>query len=265
LVIQFDIHHKEENAMNTKRFGMFVVLGLLGLTLTLLWLLTAPPPTAHAIDLTVCPAGPPDCGYAVIQDAVDAASDGDVIKIATGIYTAMNNYGGLAQVVYISKTVTIRGGYIAPDFAEPPDPEANPTTLDAQGQGRVFYITGNISPTIEKLRITGGDASAFCGIGTPKEAAGGGIFVDSADALIVGNIITDNLGGSFGCAGGGLCLRNTTAATLLQGNTIVENSGGDWGGGLAVIDGGGTISGNLFSNNFAFYSAGGAYLSLLST
>jgi len=38
--------------------------------------------------LTVCPAGPPDCDYAVIQDAVDAAADGDIIKVATGISNA---------------------------------------------------------------------------------------------------------------------------------------------------------------------------------
>lgn len=31
--------------------------------------------------LIVCPGGPPDCGYAIIQAAVDAASNGDSIHV----------------------------------------------------------------------------------------------------------------------------------------------------------------------------------------
>jgi hypothetical protein len=109
-----------------------------------------------------------------VQAAVDAASDGDVIKVATGVYTDVSarpapaGYQGapasglITQVVYISKTVTIRGGYTSA-FTEPPNPEANPTTLDAQGQGRVLLIAGVISPTAEGLRITGGDATGLGG------------------------------------------------------------------------------------------------------
>jgi hypothetical protein len=63
--------------------------------------------------------------------------------------------GVVTQVVYISKTITLRGGYTTTNWTTS-DPEANPTTLDAQGQGRVFYITGDISPTIEGLRIVAG-------------------------------------------------------------------------------------------------------------
>ena len=84
-----------------------------------------------------------------IQYAVDVADDGDEILVATGIYTGVNvrprddvtTTGAVTQVVYVSKTVTIRGGYTAA-FAGPPDPEVNETTLDAQGQGRVFYVVG---------------------------------------------------------------------------------------------------------------------------
>jgi hypothetical protein len=46
------------------------------------------------------------------------------------------------QVVYLDKTVTVRGGYNAADFSLPPHPDAYPTTLDAEDQGRVIYITG---------------------------------------------------------------------------------------------------------------------------
>jgi hypothetical protein len=151
--------------MNSKRLTMTGTWGLPRLAVALLFLLTAVPGVARAAELTVCPTGPPDCQYTSIQEAVDAAGTGDVIKVATGTYTGVSNHGGLAQVVYIDKTVTIRGGYTAPAFSEPPDPEANATTLDAGGQGRVIYITKNIEPTVEGLHIIGGDAAGLGGVG----------------------------------------------------------------------------------------------------
>jgi hypothetical protein len=129
--------------------------------LALLWFLSdgvMPVQAAPTAELHVCPSGSPTCDYASVQAAVDAASPGDLIKVATGVYTGVNGYGGLSQVIYISKTVTLRGGYTTADW-DTSDPEANPTTLYAQGQGRVAYITGAISPTLEGLRLTGGDAT----------------------------------------------------------------------------------------------------------
>ena len=93
------------------------VLGL-GLTFALLWLLSSPSPTlpaAHAAELHVCSSG---CSYSSIQAAVDAASDGDIIKVATGVYTDLSvrpsndvtTTGVVTQIVYVTRTVTIQGG-----------------------------------------------------------------------------------------------------------------------------------------------------------
>ena len=103
--------------------------------------------------------------YSTIQAAVDASSAGDEIRVAAGTYTDLHmrprvdvtTSGAVTQVVYISKTITLRGGYLSTnDFADPPDGQGNRTILDAQGHGRGLYITGNISPTIENLEIKNG-------------------------------------------------------------------------------------------------------------
>jgi hypothetical protein len=246
-----------------KQTGLFMALTLgLGLILALLWILgsqspsavAAPSaghvkaPNAPAAELHVCPSG---CTYSSVQAAVDAASDGDVIKVATGTYTGVNvrtrnditTTGVVTQVVYVSKTVTIQGGYTTTNWTMP-DPDANPTTLDAQGQGRVFYITGEISPTVGGLRITGGDAAGMGGDPWDTEGNGGGLYVYGSDATISGNTIFSNTA----THGAGLTLMWTSDATL-NGNTVISNTAVYKGGGLQVFLGHGTISSNTFTAN----------------
>ena len=106
-------------------------------------------------------ASNPIITYTTVQAAVDAATDGDTVKIA-GYCTGVSIRAGVTQTVYISKTLAMAGGYTTTNWVEP-DPVGNPTMLDAEGQGRVLCITGDISPTIEGLRITGGDATGLGG------------------------------------------------------------------------------------------------------
>ena len=240
--------------MNRKSMFMPLTFGL-GLTVALMWLLSLSGIgllVARAASYTVCPAGPPTCDYSIIQDAVDAASDGEVIKIAAGTYDDINNYSDLAQVVYIVKSVTLRGGYTTA-FTEPPDPEANPTTLDAGGLGRVIYIEGNITPTIEGLRITGGDANILEPLlGYP--VSGGGVQIYGAAATIRNNRIFNNTAYN----GGGLRL-DGSAATL-EDNTIISNISDESGGGLFFSDCGQstnvTIDNNTISQNTADWAGG---------
>jgi parallel beta-helix repeat protein len=236
--------------MKSKRLLTTLVLGM-GLTMALLWLLSGPGtglPAVRAADLHVCPSG---CAYSSIQAAVDDASDGDVIKVATGIYTGVSARAGVTQVVYINKSVTIRGGYTI-TFTEPPNPEANPTTLDAQGQGRVLYITGDISPTIEGLRITNGNAVGL--VGDPSgEDAGGSIYAITATINVNNSQIFSNIA----VAGGGLYFLNSTDVTL-TGNTITNNTGLNRAGGLYFRNStGATLIANTISNNEANHLGGG--------
>jgi thermitase len=200
--------------------------------------------------ITVCHDG--GCDFDTIQGAVDAARDGDVIKVAAGIYTGVNDYGSLAQVVYVDKTITIRGGY-TPAFADPPHPDANPTTIDAQNGGRALYITGDISPTIEGLRITGGDAAGLEG-GQGGGDAGGGISVVDALATISNTYVFSNTARW----GGGVYLW-ASGATFI-GNTINDNAA-RWGGGLYLETGSdAALVGNCLSANTAEKDGGGLYL-----
>lgn len=99
------------------------------------------------------------CPYTTIQAAVDAAEDGAVIKVAAGVYSDLHSRytnslsQNITQVVYISKSLTVRGGYPLGNW-EQPDPETNPSTVDALDQGRGFFVGGaGISVTLEGLRI----------------------------------------------------------------------------------------------------------------
>ncbi|NLF00555.1 MAG: DUF1565 domain-containing protein, partial [Anaerolineales bacterium] len=167
-------------------------------------LYVAPPPTGD--DANPCSASDP---CATVQHAVDVAHADDEIQVATGVYTGVQARDGMTQVLFISKTVTVRGGY-SPGFGRW-NPAAFPTTLDAQRQGRVVSILG-AGPTLEGLIITGGDATSVTlncpTAGGVSDGCGGGVFVFGGSPLIVGNVISGNIGarsvGSHSASGGGL-------------------------------------------------------------
>jgi hypothetical protein len=247
--------------MNIKRL-LFALIAALGFVLGVLWVLGDLLPMAYADPGTqhVAPGG--NCGaaspcHATVQDAVDVASPGDVIKVAQGTYTDIGVRDGITQVVYISKTVTIQGGYTTSDWITP-DPKAHPTTLDAQGQGRVVYITGDSTSTIEGLRITGGDVQQF---GSHySERIGGGIYIGRAAAVLSGNVIYSNTA----LIGGGVGLSRGSAT--LSGNEIYGNTAAD-GGGVSMEWGVATLRGNIVRDNDATQGSGwggGLYLTASS-
>jgi len=99
---------------------------------------------------------------ATVQHAVDEANPTDSILVASGTYTGVQARAGITQVVYINKALVVRGGYTTTNWTTS-NPTASPTTLDAEGLGRVMVIVGTINPTIEGLSMTRGDATGLGG------------------------------------------------------------------------------------------------------
>ncbi len=275
--------------------GVFILLVIL-----LLFSLASLPALATATMRYVAPGG--SCGgatpcYATIQAAVDAAAAGDEIKIAAGIYTGINNQGGLAQVVYINKSITLRGGYTTVDW-NAADPVLNPTTLDAQGSGRPVAVVGPAEVVITGLRLTGGNAALLRGIPgntsvnagggvyaqdatltldrcviysntgsteASKSGYGGGIFVYGGSLAIANSIIESNLGSPiYYGSGGGLYISNSTSVELVgnlirnnTGSTNQLNAGGGNGGGIRIEASHVVLTENTITGNSGSTGPGG--------
>lgn len=193
---------------------------------------------------TVCAQG---CDFPTVQEAVTAANPRDIIKVASGTYTDTNDLGGTPQIVYLDKSMIVRGGYTTDNWGVPA-PGANPTVLDAQGAGRVFYMTGvltNINVTLTGLTMTGGNAQGLggyndMGIGRVPDGVGGGLFAISTTLTLLNNQIVDNhaiapdeqLQQRIAGFGGGLALISCNAH--VRDTTIADNTAQDGGGGFAM-------------------------------
>ena len=233
-----------------------------------------------------------DCGgaspcYGSIQQAVDAATEGDLIKIATGTYSQSSSRDAppgsigsetIPQVVYLDKSVKLSGGYTTPNYTDPPDPDANPVVLDAQSQGRVLFIAGLCSPVIEGLQLTGGQAAGLggnvyshdivqdagggtyaisatvtmsqCLIHTNVAQIGGGIYIRAGSARVARCLISDNqaiVEPVFGGNGAGVFL-DVSNAHIFE-SEIVRNVGHHEGAGLFASSSPVTLTKNIIESN----------------
>lgn len=217
----------------------------------------------YYVDDDTCPStgsGTSADPFCRIQDAIDAATDGDEIRIAQGTYTGTETVLDVTtgytytQVALITRTLTLRGGYDPGDW-NVWDPAANPTVVDAERAGRAISIVGSGTETVtvEGLTLTGGD---YTGLGNPANVpnqvcagrsadCGGGLFAFQAALILEHTVITDNIasrGGAYYGQGGGIYLWDTLPGTRIAHTTVVSNSAvGIYakGGGIMVQDGDG--------------------------
>jgi len=212
---------------------------------------------------------------------VNAANNDDEIRVAAGTYTgtqmitASTGYT-YTQVVFITKSLTLRGGYTPADW-DTSNPTANPTIIDAERQGRGVSIvgTGSQSVTVDGFTITGGD---YTGLGNPPGVAnrvcgrtgsdcGGGLFVHYATLIVRNTIITDNIASRTTAYsdGGGMYLWMLQAGSSIEKTTVISNSvpgAGGSGGGVCLWYGVGiiTITQSTLVGNYARDSGGGLWI-----
>ena len=266
-----------------------LTLGL-GLALVIaLTLLFSPNPAQAQIHIYVdddtCPSvgsGTQGDPYCRIQDAVDAAGNNYEVRVAAGTYTGVESaivqqFEGpytYTQVVIITKTLTLQGGYSPSDWYTP-DPVANPTIIDAQQQGRGISIVGTytINPQVivDGFTITGGD---YTGLGNPDGVTnqvcqgvgadcGGGLYSDHSSFVLRNSIVTGNVASQDFGQGGGIFVWRSTSPVSIE-NTVVS---GNTAGGLYGPGGGlfaqriyqpFTIKSSIFQDNVAGGSGAGA-------
>jgi len=144
--------------------------------------------------------------------------------------------------------LTLRGGYTTTNWVAS-DPLANPTTLDAQGLGRVIVITGTVNASIEYLTVTRGriDGISLCPVD-----CGGGIMATGALTLTNVNLI-NNRAERFG-GGVAALLTTTVTSSRFEGNSAAGNFGS--GGGLHA-EGPVSIQGTVFMRNTSTSAGGG--------
>jgi len=275
-------------AGTANRFLLITLVLALGLIVALVWLVAGPvsrealamPGDASHITqdqsgegfIRVAISGDdrPGCGAEgdecrTVQYAADEALPGDEIRVAAGTYTGTNNYGGLSQLVYLTRTLTIRGGYTTTNWTTP-DPGANPTTLQAKGEGRVLVISDTITIHAEGLRFEGGDATGLGG-GPAARDAGGGLYVLTSTVTLSNCLIASNTGSATGPGyGGGLYVQGGSVA--IRNSDIVSNTAGTnvygYGGGAYLYRANATLLHNRVMSNTASYwddgYGGGMYL-----
>jgi uncharacterized repeat protein (TIGR01451 family) len=183
-----------------------------------------------------------------VQDAVTAANPGDTVQ-AAGYCAGVHEVVHEMQTVHIPKELTLRGGYTTTNWSAA-FPVTQPTTLDAQGLGRVIYATDRL--TVADVTVQNGGIS---GVGGCPSGCGGGIFAAGALSLdgvnMVRNTATSDGGGVY--AFGVTRLSND----LFLGNSCTSV---DCRGGGLFVYGTLTLNGSRFIDNVAAGSGGGAYV-----
>jgi len=204
--------------------------------------------------------------FSTIQEAIDAAVDGDVIIVRAAVYREAIDFLGKEITVQselgpdqtiingsqLGSVVSFKGG-------EGPGAVLEGFTI-SNGSGANInynYYGGGIyccdsSPTIRGNIIRLISTILY---GNPWETGyGGGIWCYGSSALIEDNTISEN----FADRGGGISSSNS-CLTIIN-NTVSKNSATQFGGGLRC--GLSLISGNIITENEADSQGGGVYCSL---
>lgn len=185
---------------------------------------------ACALEISVCSHG---CDHATIQAAINAASEGDILRVAGGRY---------AERLAIDKSLTIRGA------------GARITIIDGKGAGRVISSTGR-KVILSGLTITGGDAKGESFV----DRCGGGLFNTAGELTLLNSVMSHNRAEN----GGGICtifdetkLPVVFAVINLDQTLVVDNEASVSGGGLVAGESTVNLIHSRIHNNHAVAGGG---------
>lgn len=173
--------------------------------------------------------------YGTIQQAIDAARDGDIIDVAPGTYTESGNW----DIDFRGKQITLRSTS---------GPQST-IILCRDGHRGFHFDQGETSESVlSGFTIRGGRLSG-------STTMGGGIYCGTAGPTILNCVIEDCVaafGGGIACVGG---------EPVVSGCTIKDCSASSAGAGIYLLESTATIAGCTISDNIASGSArgGGAY------
>lgn len=205
--------------------------------------------TTHYVDLNSTNPVPPYTNWVSaatnIQDAVNSASDFDVIVVSDGHYL-------LSSPVNVSKSLTVQS------LNGPQN-----TIVDGQGSVQGFLLIG-YQTTLSGFTVTNGYSDYRSGI------RGGGIYCDElgvvvSNCVIVGNRVLSSGTGTATAYGGGVSggtIKNCTITSneADQDNFFEGSNNYSYGGGAH----GCYLIGCIISNNYSAGSGGGAHKSSFS-
>jgi hypothetical protein len=217
------------------------------------------------VDLNSTNPVPPFSNWATaaanIQDAVDAAVDGDRIFVNDGVYNSGSSvvYGATNRVA-VSKAVAIQSvnGPVA-------------TIIDGTATMRCVYLTNNAS--LIGFTLTNG--VAIFGTDPVKQLSGGGAWCEPTNSLLINCVIVSNKATKYGGGVFGGFVSNSTvtyntasgagasgggvASNAVQNCILMRNSALLGGGAHGAV-----LVGCIIVSNTFFGGGGGAYASALT-
>ena len=164
--------------------------------------------------------------YSVIQDAIDASSDGDTVLVYPGTYYENINFNGKSITLASLNLTTNDPSYI------------HQTIIDGNHSGTCIAAESGESVVLRGFTIRHGS-------GTPRQSytVGGGVLISYSFADILNCSINENQA----TYGGGLNIE--LSPVFMSGTTISQNQAYNGGGGLAIVNNNTLISPEFDSIN----------------
>lgn len=195
--------------------------------------------------------------YQTIQEAIDAAEDGDEIVVQIGVYRENIDFKG--------KNIVLRS-------TDPNDPNVvDRTIIDGGDSGIVvsFRSGEGEDAALKGFTITKGSGIVVSGGSSPfiegnviednKAEFGAGIAIFDSSPTIINNTIINN----NGFLGGGLFVESSSP--LIEDNTIVANRA-EMGSGIVIISNSSPmVNNNIIADNTAARLGGGVVVAVGST